>query len=425
MTTINDFKFYNYTDKSINIELLCDENHNIWLDKENITTLLSIQVRQVYKYYQLYLEAIKNDIEVQRILEVVHRLCTIEKSIKMSKTIDVINTKVTKTLTLFPLSFIAYMYILTSNEIIINYINYCIEILDNNSINNGKNINNLVKFTDGDFSLNVIVSPEENTVWLTQDEIASLFNTSSPNISMHISNIFVENELVENRCVKKSLTLLPDGRKYYINYYNLDVIISVGYRVKNNRGVIFRQWANKILKDYLLNGFVVNEKRCLYHSDQLDEINNHLKEHDLHLSKIDKNISKLTKNKNILSEKLFYEGKIYDAYSFVKQLIYKVKHKLIILDGYIDITVLDLLNEIAIPITIYTYPSAKITNQDIELFRINHELEIIKTPNVHDRFLIIDNDIYHLGASIKDLGKKRFFLSKIKTIKIEDIIKDL
>ena len=140
---------------------------------------------------------------------------------------------------------------------------------------------------------------------------------------------------------------------------------------------------------------------------------------------IDKNISKLTKNKNILSEKLFYEGKIYDAYSFVKQLIYKVKHKLIILDGYIDITVLDLLNEIAIPITIYTYPSAKITNQDIELFRINHKLEIIKTPNVHDRFLIIDNDIYHLGASIKDLGKKRFFLSKIKTIKIEDIIKDL
>ena len=126
----------------------------------------------------------------------------------------------------------------------------------------------LIKFEDGDFSLDVNVSPKEDTVWLTQKQMALLFNVSVDNISLHIKNILNEEELTYSVVEESSITAI-DGKKYKTKLYNLDMIISVGYRVKSKRGILFRRWANSVLKQYLLNGQVVNETRCLAHSDNI------------------------------------------------------------------------------------------------------------------------------------------------------------
>ena len=144
---------------------------------------------------------------------------------------------------------------------------------DNQSLENSKKSLNeaisyeIVKFSDGDVSLDVNVSPNEDTVWLTQGDMAKLFDNTKQNISLHINNIFEEKELYKNSVVKESLTTANDGKEYKVSYYNLDVIISVGYRVKSFRGTLFRQWANNILKQYLIKGYSINSKRCLEHSD--------------------------------------------------------------------------------------------------------------------------------------------------------------
>ena len=121
----------------------------------------------------------------------------------------------------------------------------------------------IVRYNDGDFSLDVSISPTEETVWLNQNEIAYLFSTNKQSISYHINNIFKDKELEMNQVVKEILTTGNDGKLYNVLYYNLDMIISIGYRVNSKRGIAFRKWATNILKNYLLKGYAINEKRCL------------------------------------------------------------------------------------------------------------------------------------------------------------------
>ncbi len=136
-------------------------------------------------------------------------------------------------------------------------------------------------------------------------------------------------------------------------------------------------------------------------------------------------IKNLSNINNITREKLFYEDEIYDAYSYIKQLFLSAKSSIILVDGYIDLSVLDMLVDVSVPITIYTFPSSSLTKQDIHTFNIKHNLEVIQKTLVHDRFIIIDNTIYLCGSSIKDVGKKRFVLTKLDSIKIEDILKSI
>jgi hypothetical protein len=132
----------------------------------------------------------------------------------------------------------------------------------------------LIKFEDGDFSLDVNVSPNDDTVWLTQAQIAELYAKSRTTITEHIKNIFLENELLENSVCQKFRQTANDGKTYSVKYYNLDMILSIGYRVKSIRGNIFRRWANSILKQYLMKGYVIKESRCIAHSDNLIQMNN-------------------------------------------------------------------------------------------------------------------------------------------------------
>ena len=282
----------------------------------------------------------------------------------------------------------------------------------------------LIKFEDGEFSLDVNVSPDEETVWLTQKDLTLLFNVDKSRISRHIKNILDEGEL-DFSVVAENATTGTDGKTYSTRYYNLDMIIAVGYRVNSKRGTQFRKWVNSVLKQYLLNGYSINNKRCIECQENIITLNNKVNNLIENTSNINNRLLSLESTDNILSNMLFYENNIFEAYSYIKKLLLSAKKEIIIIDGYIDITVLDLLNEINIPITIYTLPSASISKQDINKFQINHNLTIKRTNIIHDRFLIIDDEIYSIGSSIKDVGKKRFVMTKIISISKQELLKNI
>ncbi|MDE6656926.1 MAG: virulence RhuM family protein, partial [Anaeroplasmataceae bacterium] len=264
----------------------------------------------------------------------------------------------------------------------------------------------LIKFEDGEFSLDVNISPNENTVWLNRIQIANLFQRDIKTIGKHINNILNDDYPNDLTVVAKIATTAQDGKVYMTQYYNLDIIISIGYRVNSKRGIFFRRWANQVLKHYMLNGYSINERRCLECQESLVSLNNKVNALIEQTNDNTHSIHELKQPDLLLSDKLFYEGDIFDAYSYIKQLFLSAKSSITIIDGYVDLSVLDMLVGISIPITIYTYPSSTLTNQDIDKFNIHHNLTVIKTNKIHDRFIIIDDTIYLCGSSIKDVGKK-------------------
>ncbi len=257
------------------------------------------------------------------------------------------------------------------------------------------------------------VRVEDETVWLTQSQLAELFNTTRNNITLHIKNIFAEGELSQSSVCKESLLTASDGKSYKTKFYNLDVIISVGYRVKSIVGTRFRQWANKILKNYMLRGYAVNQ-RLLALEEKVDrgfaQQGRILAEHQ---DKIDFFIRTSLPPK----EGVFYEGQIFDAYAFASDLVKSAVKSIILIDNYIDESVFTLLDKRAqgVRATIYTQAINKTTQLDIDKHNAQYRpIEVKQTKNIHDRFLIIDDTVYHIGASIKDLGKKLFAFSKME-----------
>ena len=287
----------------------------------------------------------------------------------------------------------------------------------------------LIKFEDGDFSLDVNVSPKEETVWLNRTEISLLFERDIKTISKHINNSLQEE--CKNSTVAKIATVQLEGNRYVereISYYNLEVIISVGYRVKSNRGILFRRWANSVLKQYLVNGYIINENRCLAYGDNIIHINNTINHMNSTMNDFDDRLTNVelrldTINSiDIFKDKIFYNNELFEGYSFIKNLFSKAKNRIIIIDGYLDYSVLEMMNDINIDITIYIASHTPITNREISLFQTNHSLNVIRTNNYHDRFIIIDDELYSVGSSIKDIGKKISHVSKLDSISIDDLL---
>ena len=247
------------------------------------------------------------------------------------------------------------------------------------------------------------VKIEDETVWLTQAQMSELFQTTRNNITLHIGNVFKEKELEQTSVCKDSLLTAEDGKKYKTKFYNLDVIISVGYRVKSKRGTQFRIWANQILKDYLLKGYVINQR--------IDRIENKLLEHDQRFD--------LLINTHLPPrEGIFYDGQIFDAYLFVSDIIKSATTSIVLIDNYVDESVLVLLSKRNpnVETTIYTASIPAELKLDLKKFNAQYQkIEVRTFTKSHDRFLIIDSKtVYHIGASLKDLGKKWFAFSKIE-----------
>jgi len=265
--------------------------------------------------------------------------------------------------------------------------------------------NEIILYQPDEKSSRLEVRLENETVWLTQIQMSELFQTSRNNITLHIGNIFKEKELTENSVCKDSLLTAADGKRYKTKYYNLDVIISVGYRVKSYRGTQFRIWANKVLKDYLLKGHAINQRFERIEKD-IHFLKNKTDEFDLQIR------TSLPPNEGI-----FFEGKVFDAYVFVAGLIKSAKKSIVLIDNYVDESVLTMLSKrkSGVICDIFTSHTSYQLMLDVEKHNAQYsEIELYLFSMSHDRFLILDNSIvYHIGASLKDLGKRWFAFSKI------------
>ncbi|WP_419770142.1 MAG: RhuM family protein [Candidatus Marinarcus sp.] len=279
---------------------------------------------------------------------------------------------------------------------------------------------NVVVYNDGELELKVSVNAE--TVWLNRNQLSELFGRDVKTIGKHINNLFNEKELEKISVVANFATTALDGKTYNMEYYNLDVIISIGYRVKSQKGVKFRQWATSILKSYIQNGYVINgDKITNERFVSLEKDVNLLK------NKIDYISSKLEDNSLKIKQGIFYDGQIYDAYSFVSDLLRSAKAEIVLIDNYIDDTTLTLFSKVpTTKVTIYTNTITKQLKLDLEKYSKQYNNITLKTfKNSHDRFLIMDKkEVYHLGASLKDLGKKWFAFSKMR-LDTNDLISKL
>jgi hypothetical protein len=254
-------------------------------------------------------------------------------------------------------------------------------------------------------SVKLDVRIENETVWLSQMQMVVLFQSTKQNISLHINNVYKENELDYNATVKEYLTVQKEGYRQvtrFVKYINLDVIISVGYRVKSLYGTQFRIWANRILKDYLLKGYAIHQR--------VERLEYKIFDHD-------QKFDLLIKTALPPKEGIFFDDQVFDAYSFVSDLIKSAKKSIILIDNYVDDSVLLLLSKRSehIDATIYTATISPQLQLDLQRHNVQYPpINIHIFTRSHDRFLIIDKTVYHIGASLKDLGKRWFAFSKME-----------
>lgn len=260
-----------------------------------------------------------------------------------------------------------------------------------------------------DNEIRLEVRLEDETVWLNRQQLAELFARDIKTIGKHINNAIKE-ELKGFSVVAKFATTATDGKTYQVEYYNLEMVLSVGYRVRSNRGIEFRRWANKILKEYLLKGYSVNHR--------LTELEHTVAEHS-------KKIDFFVRTSLPPVEGIFYNGQIFEAYAFATNLIRSAKHSLTLIDNYIDESVLLMLSKRNTGVTAEVFTQNINRQLQLDLERHNSQyppIDIRTYRQCHDRFLIIDNtEVYHIGASLKDLGKKMFAFCKMN-IPAEEIL---
>ena len=264
-----------------------------------------------------------------------------------------------------------------------------------------------------DESVRMEVRIEDETVWLTQAQIAELFETKRQAITKHLKNIFQSGELNENSVCSILELTASDGKSYKTKTYNLDAIISVGYRVNSKNATLFRRWASQVLKDYLLKGHVINQRI----SNLEQRVDAKFLSYDMQLTRLNEKVDFFVRTSLPPVEGIFFDGQIFDAYAFATNLIKSAKNSLILIYNYIDENTLLMLSKrtTGVDATIYTQ---RITPQlQLDLTRHNNQyppINIRTYRQAHDRFLIIDrSDVYHIGASLKDLGKKLFAFSKM------------
>lgn len=265
-----------------------------------------------------------------------------------------------------------------------------------------------------DETIRLEVRMGKETVWLTQQQMAELFQRNQSVIARHIGNIYKEEELSKEGTYAKFAYMGHDGlQKYEVIHYNLDVIISVGYRVKSKRGTQFRQWANQVLKDYLLKGYVVNQR----------------------ITTLEHQVADLTEKVNFFVrsslppvEGIFYDGQIFDAYAHIISLIKHAKHSIVLIDNYINVDTLTMLSnrDTNVSATIYTRQLSQ--QQQLDLQRHNQQyppIAINTCQHNHDRFLIVDDVVYLFGASLKDAGKKLFAYIKMQETSPQELLNNI
>ena len=297
------------------------------------------------------------------------------------------------------------------------------EILENTDFGNASVGTGEIVVYQPDEITRLEVRLKDETVWLNRQQIAQLFGRDVKTIGKHINNALNE-ELSDIPTVANFAIVQEEGQRWvtrYIEHYNLDMIISIGYRVKSEKGVLFRRWANVVLKDYLMKGIIINQRISSLErriEDKLIQFDQKLYEHE-------KKIEFFIQSSMPPKQGIFFEGQIYDAYSFVAELVRSAKRRIVLIDNYIDDTVLTLLSkrEAGVEAVVYTGKISKQLQLDIDKHNAQYPpMEVRTFSKAHDRFLIIDEKVYLIGASIKDLGKKWFGFTLMENTEAEELL---
>ena len=284
---------------------------------------------------------------------------------------------------------------------------------------NNLNQNQIILYSPNE-SISLEVRLENDSVWLTQEQIAVLFGVKRPAITKHIRNIFETLELEENSVCSILERTASDGKTYMTQFYNLDMILSVGYRVNSKNAVLFRRWASSVLKDYLLRGYSLNNR--------LSNIEAQLKEHSSVLSCHQEKIEFFVRTSLPPIEGVFHNNQVFDAHILMSDLVKQAKVRIIVIDNYVDDSVLTLLSKrkTGVKAEIYTYKKSEQFTLDLDKHNLQyHSVTVYVNKTCHDRFMIVDDNVYHIGASIKDLGQKLCAVTLLKSITAEDILNKL
>ena len=278
---------------------------------------------------------------------------------------------------------------------------------------------------DENIRLEVKVDTEKETVWLTQQQIANLFGTKRPAITKHLNNIYNSGELDKNSTCSILEHMGNDGKQWYATaFYNLDAIISVGYRVNSINATAFRRWATNVLRNYLLQGYSVN-RHLIALQESMDRRMTHIEGTQ---SRQQEQLDFYIRMATPPSQGIFYDGQIYDAYTFVSDLIKSATSSILLIDNYVDDTVLTLFDkrQEGVSATIYTQQISRQFCLDIDRHNAQYApIEVRTFRRSHDRFLCIDDTVYHIGASIKDLGKRWCAFSHMEILTPDELIERL
>ena len=273
------------------------------------------------------------------------------------------------------------------------------------------------------------VKLENETVWLNRQQLSILFDRDVKTIGKHINNALKEelypvvakstttgNDSTSNATVAKFAIVQKEGNREVIRqveFYSLDVILSVGYRVKSSRGIEFRRWANQVLKDYMLKGYAINQQMLAME----ERIGRQLQDHTIQIHNLQEKVNFFVRTSLPPQQGIFYDGQIFDAYTFINDRIREATARIILIDNYIDDSVLTMLAKRAdkVTTTIYTNHISRQLSLDLQKHNAQYPpIEVTAFDRSHDRFLCIDEAVYHLGASIKDLGKKWFAFNRME-----------
>lgn len=272
-----------------------------------------------------------------------------------------------------------------------------------------------------DESISLEVKLEQETVWLTQPQMVQLFNSSKGNISEHITNIYEQGELTKDSTVRKFRTVRKEGNRVVarnLDYYNLDMIISVGFRVNSQQGIRFRQWANQVLREYLLRGYSINRQLVAMQ----ERTDNRFLQLEQRLDHQQEQIDFFIRTNVPPVEGIFYEGQVLDARLFAEQLIHVAQREVILIDNYIDARTFEILEMRNTEVNAMIYVER--VGNGLRNLQLTSEAQTGRTidlqptrQRIHDRFLIIDDEVYHLGASLNELGKRLFAFSRMQMSK--------
>jgi hypothetical protein len=276
--------------------------------------------------------------------------------------------------------------------------------------------NEILIYQYAELTERIEVRMEDESIWLNRNQIALLFGRDIKTIGKHIKNALNE-ELNGSSVVANFATTASDGKVYRIEHFNLEMVISIGYRVKSNRGTQFRIWANQVLKDYLLKGYAVNNRMNRL-EDQFETLKDKVQQLDFQIH-----------SKLIPTQGIFFEGQVFDAYEFTSRIIRSAKKNIVLIDNYIDESTLLHLTKKDKHVAVTLLSKSKSSQLDLDLKKANEQygnFEWKAFDKSHDRFLIIDqNEVYHLGASLKDLGKKWFAFSKLDKLSMESMLNSI